>query len=101
MDKPDATVADMQETFQELRGQLDVVRAAQPRREQALLELDQVAVDLAARMLVRHDYHQPRSVTTAAGSVEVKAPRVNDERTAPGTGERKRFSSAILPPWYG
>jgi transposase-like protein len=31
--------------------------------------------------------------------VEVKAPRVNDKRTDPDTGERKRFSSAILPPW--
>ena len=26
-------------------------------------------------------------------------PRVNDKRTDPGTGERQRFSSAILPPW--
>jgi transposase-like protein len=31
--------------------------------------------------------------------VEVTAPRVNDKRTDPDTGERKRFSSAILPPW--
>ena len=27
------------------------------------------------------------------------AQRVNDKRTDPDTGERKRFSSAILPPW--
>ena len=27
------------------------------------------------------------------------APRVNDRRTDPDTGERARFSSAILPPW--
>ena len=27
------------------------------------------------------------------------APRVNDKRTDPATGERMRFSSAILPPW--
>ncbi len=26
-------------------------------------------------------------------------PRVNDKRTDPVTGERRRFSSAILPPW--
>ncbi|MBN0049293.1 IS256 family transposase, partial [Streptomyces actuosus] len=43
--------------------------------------------------------HQPRPVTTAAGVVEVKAPRVNDKRVDAATGERKRFSSAILPPW--
>jgi hypothetical protein len=26
-------------------------------------------------------------------------PRVNDKRTDPVTGERQRFSSAILPAW--
>jgi putative transposase len=29
----------------------------------------------------------------------VKAPRVNDKRVDPETGERQRFSSAILPAW--
>jgi hypothetical protein len=29
----------------------------------------------------------------------VKAPRINDKRIDPDTGERKRFSSVILPPW--
>ncbi len=38
-------------------------------------------------------------MTTAAGAVEVRAPRVNDKRTDEETGERKRFSSAILPAW--
>jgi transposase-like protein len=38
-------------------------------------------------------------VLTSAGAVEVTVPRVNDKRTGPGTGERQRFSSAILPPW--
>lgn len=42
---------------------------------------------------------RPRKVTTAAGAVEVRAPRVNDKRTDPASGEGKRFSSAILPPW--
>ncbi|MFI6358251.1 IS256 family transposase [Streptomyces sp. NPDC050743] len=51
------------------------------------------------RLVVRNGYHQPRKVTTAAGVVEVKAPRVNDKRVDEATGERKRFSSAILPPW--
>jgi len=48
---------------------------------------------------VRNGYHQPRRVTTAAGAIEVKAPRVNDKRVDETTGERKRFSSSILPPW--
>ncbi|NGO48407.1 IS256 family transposase [Streptomyces ureilyticus] len=51
------------------------------------------------RLVVRNGYHQPRQVTTAAGTVEVKAPRVNDKRVDEATGERKRFASAILPPW--
>lgn len=51
------------------------------------------------RLVVRNGYNQPRRVTTVAGAVEVKAPRVNDKRVDEATGERKRFSSAILPPW--
>ena len=51
------------------------------------------------RLVVRNGYHQPREVLTSAGAVEVTVPRVNDKRTDPATGERKRFSSAILPPW--
>ena len=51
------------------------------------------------RLVVRNGSHQPREVLTSAGAVEVTVPRVNDKRTDPGTGERKRFSSVILPPW--
>jgi len=51
------------------------------------------------RLVVRNGYHQSRAVLTSAGAVEVTVPRVNDKRTDEATGERKRFSSAILPPW--
>lgn len=51
------------------------------------------------RLVVCNGPHQPREVLTSAGAVEVVAPRVNDRRTDPDTGERRRFSSAILPPW--
>jgi transposase-like protein len=51
------------------------------------------------RLVVRNGYHQSRAVLTSAGAVEVTAPRVNDKRTDADTGERKRFASAILPPW--
>jgi Transposase, Mutator family len=51
------------------------------------------------RVVVRNGCHQPREVLTSAGAVQVMAPRVNDRRTDPATGERMRFSSAILPPW--
>ena len=51
------------------------------------------------RLVVRNGSHQPREVLTSAGAVEVITPRVNDRRVDPQTGERARFSSAILPPW--
>ena len=50
------------------------------------------------RLVVRNGFHAEREVTTAAGAIPVRAPRVNDKRVDPVTGERKRFSSAI-PPW--
>ncbi|MEU8179128.1 IS256 family transposase [Microbispora hainanensis] len=55
--------------------------------------------DDGRRLVVRNGYHAPREVLTAAGAIEVRAPRVNDKRVDEVTGERKRFSSAILPPW--
>lgn len=50
------------------------------------------------RLVVRNGYAQPRTVLTAAGPVDVVAPRVNDKRVDED-GNRRRFSSAILPPW--
>ena len=51
------------------------------------------------RLVVRNGHHEPREVLTSAGAVGVAAPRINDKRVDPATGERMRFSSAILPPW--
>ena len=51
------------------------------------------------RLVVRNGYHAEREVTTAAGAVRVRQPRVNDKRIDEATGERMRFSSAILPAW--
>ena len=51
------------------------------------------------RLVVRNGSHQSREVLTSAGAVEVTVPRVNDKRADPVSGERIRFSSAILPPW--
>ena len=44
-------------------------------------------------LVVRNGVAAARSVTTAAGELEIKAPRVHDRR------EGRRFTSAILPPW--
>jgi len=60
--------------------------------------IDQLDED-GRRVVVRNGHHQPRQVLTSSGAIEVTAPRVNDKRTDDATGERVRFSSAILPPW--
>lgn len=39
------------------------------------------------------------TVTTAAGEVEVTAPRVDDRRVDEETGQKQTFRSQILPPW--
>lgn len=44
--EPDPTVGDMHTTLEDLRGQLDSVRAVQPRREQALRDIEQTAIRL-------------------------------------------------------
>jgi transposase-like protein len=59
---------------------------------------DQVDGD-GRRLVVRNGSHAEREVTTAAGAVPVRAPRVNDKRIDEASGERCRFASAILPAW--
>ena len=51
------------------------------------------------RLVVRNGCHSRARCSPARASVPVTAPRVNDKRVDPETGERQRFSSAILPPW--
>jgi transposase-like protein len=66
----------------------------------AYVEANQHEVDeLGHRLVVRNGFHEPREVATAAGAVAVRQPRVNDKRVDEVTGDRVRFSSAILPAW--
>ena len=51
------------------------------------------------RLVVRNGHAKARTITTVAGAIEVHAPRVNDQRVDPETGERIRFRSVIVPPW--
>ena len=51
------------------------------------------------RLVVRNGHARERQVTTVAGAVAVRAPRVDDRRIDPQTGERARFRSVVLPPW--
>ena len=47
------------------------------------------------RLVVRNGRGQPRTVTCGAGTMQVRARRVNDERVS-DDGKRRRFTSRIL-----
>ncbi len=49
-------------------------------------------------LVVRNGHARERQILCGAGSVELKAPRVNDRRVD-GNGNRHRFKSVILPPY--
>ncbi len=94
-------------------------------REELMADLDEIAREGARRMLaealraeaeayveamggerderghalvVRNGYAKEREVLMGAGSVAVKAPRVNDRRLD-ADGNKKSFKSVILPPY--
>jgi putative transposase len=48
------------------------------------------------RLVVRNGRAKERKVTVGSGTIPIKTPRVNDKRVDE-TGERRRFSSKILP----
>ena len=50
------------------------------------------------RLVVRNGRGQSRTVTCGAGTMQVCAPRVNDQRVD-DDGARRRFTSRILPPY--
>src|SRR5215204_3652192 len=54
--------------------------------------------DYGHSLVVRNGYAREREVLCGAGSVEVRAPRVNDKRVQED-GQRRRFKSVILPPY--
>ena len=49
-------------------------------------------------LVVRNGKARPRKVTLGSGTIEVRAPRVNDRRETED-GSRRRFTSQILPPY--
>ena len=93
----------------EMRAGLDeIVREGARRMLAAALEAEATAyvealtgeVDEAGRRLVTRNGHaRPRTITTAAGGIEIEAPRVDDRRVDAETGERRGFKSSIVPPW--
>ncbi len=49
------------------------------------------------RLVVRNGRGRERGLTVGSGTMRLRAPRVNDRRVDPESGERQRFSSRILP----
>ncbi|MGH7261953.1 MAG: IS256 family transposase [Nitrospiraceae bacterium] len=48
-------------------------------------------------LVVRNGQARPRRLTVGAGTVTLRAPRINDQRVRDGV--RQKFTSAILPPY--
>jgi putative transposase len=102
------TVVTDDESRAEMRSALDEIVLDGARRMLAAAleaEVDAYVAELAdqrdergRRLVVRNGRAEPRTITTAAGRIEVTAPRVNDKRVDEA-GERCRFRSSILPPW--
>jgi putative transposase len=103
------SVVTAEQTASEPRVDLDqLVREGARRMLAAALEAevdDYLAAHAAERdehgrrLVVRNGHARQRQVTTAAGAVAVRAPRVDNRRVDPATGQRTRFRSVILPPW--
>jgi len=82
------------------QGAKEMLASALQAEVQAYLEVAEADRDEEGRALaVRNGYAKSRKVVCGAGSIEVKAPRVNDKRVDETTGERRRFRSSILPPY--
>ncbi len=65
----------------------------------AYIERHQGEIDgCGHRLVVRNGRAEARKVTCGAGTLEVRAPRVNDKRID-RSGQRRRFTSRILPPY--
>src|SRR5213592_4907793 len=45
------------------------------------------------RLVTRNGHAEPRTITTAAGGIEIQSPRVNDRRVDVVTGGRHGFKS--------
>jgi putative transposase len=102
-------VTDESTTRDELASTLDEICREGARRMLAAaleVEADNYIAELVGeldeqghRLVTRNGHARPRTITTAAGPIEIQAPRVNDRRVEPDSGEKMRFRSSIVPPW--
>jgi transposase-like protein len=83
-----------------LQGARRMLAAALEAEVAAYIEAHAQEQDERGHRLVRRNGHaRERTIATGAGPIPVAAPRVDDRRLDPVTGEKAGFTSAILPPW--
>jgi transposase-like protein len=83
-----------------LQGARRMLAAALEAEVAAYIEAYAQEQDERGHRLVRRNGHaRERTIATGAGPIPVAAPRVDDRRLDPVTGEKAGFTSAILPPW--
>jgi transposase-like protein len=81
------------------RGAQRMLEAALEEEVEAYLEHHRgLRDDRGHALVVRNGSARARKVTLGCGTMEVKAPRINDRRVS-SEGERQRFTSRILPPY--
>ncbi len=69
-------------------------------------EVDAYVADLVGergddgrRLVTRNGHARARSISTVAGAVEIRQPRVDDRRVDAATGKKAKFTSSLVPPW--
>jgi transposase-like protein len=74
-----------------------IAAALEAEVEQYVYSLVEEVDEDGKRLVVRNGRARERKVTVGSGTLVIRAPRVNDKRVNEDTGQRKRFSSRILP----
>ena len=99
VEKPTKENEELRTTLDELlrRGALKMLHEALEAEVEDYVQRHREARDARGRAhVVRNGKAPARQLVTGSGTLEVRAPRVNDRRLD-GTGQRHRFTSQILP----
>jgi transposase-like protein len=99
VEKPTKENEELRTTLDELlqRGALKMLHEALEAEVDEYITRHRVARDASGRaQVVRNGKAPARQLVTGSGTLEVRAPRVNDRRVD-ADGQRQRFSSQILP----
>jgi len=99
VEKPSEEHQDLRTTLDELlrQGALKMLQQALEAEVEEYVSRHRTARDAEGRaQVVRNGKASSRQLVTGTGTLEVRAPRVNDRRVNAG-GQRQRFTSEILP----